>query len=42
MSMNFVIGTIVIVLIIFAFFFYAAHKADQAVAEKARLNQKTK
>jgi hypothetical protein len=34
--MNFVISTVVVVMIIFAFFFYGAYKADRAVAEKAR------
>lgn len=35
MSLNLVIGTVIVVMVIFAIFFYGAHKADKAVAVKA-------
>lgn len=34
MSLNLVIGTVIIVMVIFVLFFYGAQKADKAVAAK--------
>ncbi|MGE5606691.1 MAG: hypothetical protein ACM3YE_13505 [Bacteroidota bacterium] len=35
MTMQLMLGTVIVILVIFAFFFYAAYRADQAVEAKA-------